>query len=156
MTPPAFSVAVAPVTLPEFVDRPQLVLSTDGSRVHVLEMHRWAEPLKSAIPRLLADNLSRILGTDRVFYYPQSASSNADYRINADFLHFESSGDSVVIEVLWSVRTASGVSKTRRFKIREAVGGDDNEARVAAYSRALAALSRDMADSLRNEIPTGR
>ena len=102
--PVAFSVAVAPVTLPEFVDRPQLVISTVGSRVNMLETHRWAEPLKNAIPRLLADNISRLLGTDRISSYPQSSSNDADYRITADFLHFESSADSVTVEALWNIR----------------------------------------------------
>lgn len=155
--PPPFSVAFAPITLPEFVDRQQLVLTTTGSRVHLLETHRWAEPLKSAIPRLLADNLSRLLGTDRVFSYPQSASNDADYRIHADFLRFESSEDTVMIEALWTIRTAGdGSGKTRRFKVTEALGAEGNEARVAAYSRALAALSRDIADSLREAKPVSR
>jgi uncharacterized lipoprotein YmbA len=155
--PPAFSVAVNPVTLPEFVDRPQLVLNTAGSRVHVLDMHRWAEPLKNAIPRLLADNISRLLGTNRVSSYPQSASNDADYRITADFLHFESSGEIVLVETLWNIHPpGNGPGKVRRFKISEIVRGDGNEARVDAYSRALAALSRDIADSLREERTTQR
>lgn len=155
--PPAYSVAVAPVTLPDLVDRPQLVLNTDGTRVHVLELHRWAEPLKSAIPRLLADNLSRLLGTDRVSSYPQSASNEADYRIIVDFLRFESTGDTVMIEVLWTVRnTAGSVVKVRRFKVSETIAGEGNESRVAAYSRALAALSSDIAVSLREERAVSR
>jgi uncharacterized lipoprotein YmbA len=120
-------------------------------------MHRWAEPLKGAIPRLLAENLSRQLGTDRVSSYPQSASNEADYRVVADFLRFESSGDSVMIETLWTIRTVSGGAGTvHRFKISEAVGGDGTEARVTAYNRALAALSRSIADSLRAEPALSR
>jgi uncharacterized lipoprotein YmbA len=150
--PASFSVAVTPVTLPEFVDRPQLVITTAGSRVNMLETHRWAEPLKNAIPRLLADNISHILGTNRVSSYPQSASHDADYRITADFLHFESSADAVTVEAIWNFRS-SGDSprKVKRFKISEPVGEDSNESRVAAYSRAIAALSRDIADALRED-----
>jgi len=40
------TVRVAAITLPEMVDRPQLVVRGEGSRVNILEMHRWAEPLK--------------------------------------------------------------------------------------------------------------
>jgi uncharacterized lipoprotein YmbA len=150
--PPAFSVAVAPVTLPELVDRPQLVLNTAGSRVDILEMHRWAEPLKNAIPRLLADNLSRLLGTNRISSYPQSVSNSADFRITADFLRFESTGDAVLIEALWNIHAAGdGPRKIRRFTISENFRDDANDARVAAYSRALAALSRAMADALLKE-----
>lgn len=150
--PPVFSVAVAPVTLPEYVDRPQLVLNSEGSRVRVLELHRWAEPLKGAIPCLLAANLSRLLATDRVSCYPQTGYEAADFRVTADFLSFVSTVDSVMLEVLWGVRThGRGGGDIHRFKVREPLNGEGNEARVAAYSRALAALSREMADVLRKE-----
>jgi hypothetical protein len=149
-TPPAFSVAVYPVTLPEFVDRPQLVVNSENSRVQVLEMDRWAEPLKNAIPRLLAENLSRLLGTDQVSSYPQNAASEAGLRLVVDFLHFESVHDAVLVEALWSVRSpGEGPGAPHRFKIKEVIRGDGNDERVAAYSRALAALSSDIAVSLR-------
>ena len=42
------SVWVAPVTLPEAVDRPQLVVRVTPNRVAILDGHRWAEPLAGA------------------------------------------------------------------------------------------------------------
>jgi uncharacterized lipoprotein YmbA len=150
VTPPPFSIAVGPLTLPDVIDRPQLVLTTSSSRVSILEMHHWAEPLKRAIPRLLADNLSRLLGSDRVASYPQSASNEADYRIIVDVLRFESSDNSVTLETLCTIRTATdGPAKIRRFKMNEKIRGNGNDERVAAYSRALAALSKDLAALLR-------
>ncbi|MBK5277140.1 MAG: membrane integrity-associated transporter subunit PqiC [Desulfuromonadales bacterium] len=143
------SVAVFPVTLPEFVDRPQLVRASGGSRVDVLEFHRWAEPLKVAIPRLMAENLSRLLKTERVSAYPQSAANDADYRVVTDFQRFESSGNTVIIDALWSIRTPTGVIlKTGRTRLNEAISGDGQDGLVAAYSRALTGLSREIAGAL--------
>jgi ABC-type transport auxiliary lipoprotein component len=52
-----YSVAIAPVSVPEDVDRPQMVVRAGGHRVEMSELHRWAEPLKSEIPRVLAVHL---------------------------------------------------------------------------------------------------
>ncbi|MGH8734575.1 MAG: PqiC family protein, partial [Burkholderiales bacterium] len=67
-------IVVGPVTLPEVVDRPQLVVRIGANEVAILEQHRWAEPLKSEIPRLIARTLSQLLGTSRVSAYPESTS----------------------------------------------------------------------------------
>ncbi|CAH2032074.1 PqiC family protein [Trichlorobacter ammonificans] len=144
------SLEVRPVTLPELVDRPQLVVGIDAHQVRLLENHRWAEPLKSAIPRIMADNLSRILGTDRVSWYPRAAPAPADYRITVDFQRFESSGSLVILDALWTVRSAAGgAPQTGRSLVRETSVSADHGAIASAYSRALAAVSRDIAVHLR-------
>ncbi len=148
------SVAVGPVTLPELVDRPQLVIRVAASRVDILETHRWAEPLKNEIPRVLAENLARLLRPARVSTYGQSASRDAEYRVLVDIQRFESvPGDGVTIEALWSVRrTAVGaVPGKGRSIVREPAVGTGYEALVAAHGRALAAISRDIAQALLEE-----
>ena len=47
----AYEILVGPVTLPETLDRPQLVTRVTDTRVSVLEQQRWAAPLKSEVPR---------------------------------------------------------------------------------------------------------
>lgn len=143
------TVAVAPITLPEMVDRPQMVVRVDGSRVDILEMHRWAEPLKSGIPRLIAENLSRLLGSAQVSTYSQNAASEADYRIFVDIPRFESTADSVTIDALWTIRRpAQGSQKTGRSQVHEPRGGEGYEGLVWAYNRALAAVSNDIARAI--------
>ncbi len=148
---PGASIAIASVTLPELVDRPQLVVPDAGTRVAILESHRWAEPLKSAIPRLLADNISRLMNSDRVAAYPQHAANSADYRLFVDFQRFELTGNTVVVDALWEIRSAKGAQPlTGRSKMLETVGSADYEAVVAGYSRAVATLSKEMVQSLRS------
>ncbi len=134
------------------MDRPQLVLTLDANRVQLLENHRWAEPLKSAIPRVLAENLSRVLGTDQVSWHPQSAAYRADYRILADFQRFEASGDQVIVDTLWTVRSSSTAPAINgRSRIQEQIDGTGYEAVAAAYSRALATVSAEIAAAIRKE-----
>jgi len=146
-------ISVYTTTFPELVDRPQIVERLDSNRIEILEFHRWAEPLKSAVPRILADNLSRLLESDRVFSYPQNAGSDADYRVFVDFQRFESEGNAVSVEALWKInRTTNGGQKSGRVRIREVTGGEGFEAVIAAYNRALTSLSSDIAQALRAEF----
>lgn len=152
------AVAVGPVTLPELVDRPQLVVRVDANRVEILETHRWAEPLKSEIPRLIAQNLGRLLGSDRVSSYQQYAGGDAHYRVLVDILRFESvPGESVTVETAWTLRrSAGGAPKTGRSLVREKVTGAGYDALAAAYSRALAGVSGDLARAIRAEDAAAR
>jgi len=147
------AITVGPVTLPELVDRPQLVVRVAANRVEILEAHRWAEPLKSEIPRLIAENLSRQLGSGRVSSYLQNAGADADYRLLVDFQRFEATpGEAVIIEAGWSLRRAGGrTPKTGRSVVRETVGAGGYDALVAAYGRALRAVSADLARAVRAE-----
>ena len=147
------AVAVGPVTLPEMVDRPQLVVRVGANRVEILESHRWAEPLKSEIPRLVARNLGRMLGSDRVSTYVQHAGAGAEYRVLLDIVRFEPvPGDSVTVETIWSVRRAAGgAARTGRTLAREKVEGPGYDALVAGCSRALAVVSGDLAKAIRAE-----
>ncbi|MGH8510031.1 MAG: PqiC family protein [Gammaproteobacteria bacterium] len=144
-------VVVGPVTLPEVVDRPQLVVRIGANEVAILEQHRWAEPLKSEIPRLIARTLSRLLGTSRVSAYPESTSEEADLRVSVDILRFDAAlGIAASVEALWSVRRLPGGKPTTgRSVVREPIPGEGYDALVAAYGRALATLSRDLARAVR-------
>ena len=145
------SLAVDPVTLPEFVDRPQLVMVGGDNRVDILEMRQWAESLKSAIPRILADNLSRQLGLDRVAAYPQHAGSDADYHLAVDFQRFEATAGSVGLDAIWTLRPTGSTPLAGRSRVHEAHGGGYDSI-AAAYSRALATVSGEIARALPQEL----
>jgi uncharacterized lipoprotein YmbA len=155
----AYSIAVGPITLPEVVDRPQLVLRVGPNEVTFVELHRWAGSLKTEIPRIIADNLAGELNVKRVAAYPQSAGDNADYRVLIDIQRFDSTlGESVTIDALWTVkRVSDGVLRTGRSTARESGGGGTYDALAAAHSRALATISREIAEAIRSiSAPTQR
>lgn len=147
----AYSIAVGPITLPEVVDRPQFVLRAGPNEVTFVELHRWAGPLKSEIPRIIAENLAADLNVKRVAAYPQSAGDNADYRVLVDIQRFDSTmGESVTIDALWTIKRASdGALQTGRSTARESGSGGTYEAVAAAHSRALATISREIAEAIR-------
>jgi uncharacterized protein len=146
-------VNIGPVSLPEIVDRTQLVVQLKENQVDILEFHRWAEPLKSQIPRLMADNVGLLLGSGRVSSYPQSVGSDADIRVPVDIQRFEAEGEMVKIDAFWTLRRGSGeVVKTGRSSVSEKIEGKGYDALVSAYSRALFTISIDIANALREEL----
>jgi uncharacterized lipoprotein YmbA len=153
-------ITIGPVTLPDVVERRQLVLRTTPNQVTLIEEHQWAQPLQSEIPRVIAENLTRLLGAKQVSVYPQSAGDHAEYRVLIDVQQFESAlGGQVSIDAFWTIRhSAQGESsfRTGRSTVVEPAGGSSYEALAAAHSRALARISRDIADAIRSDETAAR
>lgn len=146
-----YAVAVGPVTVPEAVDRPQLVLSTAANRLEVADFDRWAAPLKSEMARVIAINLGTLLAGARVTTIAQYPGAEADYRVTVDVQRFESvRGEAATLEALWTVRRKGEARAAEgRAVWREPVQGMSYEALVHAHGRALAALSEAIAAAIR-------
>jgi hypothetical protein len=146
----SLTVSVGPVTVPDVVDRLQIVLRIGANQVERSEFDRWGEELKLAIPRVVAASLAQQIASARVVVYTPSAPT-ADFRVLIAVERFESElGKAVTVEASWSIRPgAKGEPKSGRSVVREPVGAAGYDALVAAHSRALAAISRDIAEALR-------
>ena len=141
------SVAVGPVTVPAAVDQPQIVVSTGANQVMFDEFNRWASPLQDNIARVVAENLVAALGTPRITLFPQTLTSDADFRVVIEVRNFDSTpGKSAALDAVWTVRrTKDGKSETGRTSVREPVQDASYEALAAAHSRAVARMSQDIA-----------
>jgi uncharacterized lipoprotein YmbA len=150
-TPSTLSVAVGPVTVPGTVDRPQIVVTTGPNQVRLDEFNQWASPLQNSIARVVAENLTAMLGTPRVTMSPQTLAAGVDYRAVIEVQQFDSAlGEAATLDAVWTVtRTRDGKAQTGRTTVREATTAADYEALAAAHSRALARLSRDIAGAVR-------
>jgi uncharacterized lipoprotein YmbA len=69
---PELGLAVGPVDVPRYLDRPEIVSRDGSNRLTVADDHRWAGSLRSDIQRVVADELGRLLGTARIAAYPES------------------------------------------------------------------------------------
>ena len=152
-----YSVAVGPVSVPEIVDRPQIVVRTGPNQVFIDEFHRWGSPLRDGIARGIAGNLAALLGA-QVSVFPHPTSSAAKYRAAVDVMVFDSTpGESAALDAVWVVRGGGdGAIASGRTTVRETVSDGGYAALVAAHSRALEKLSVDIADAIRGLEQTGR
>lgn len=156
--PATYSVSVGPVSVPAVVDRPQIVVRVGPNQVGIDEFNRWASPLKNEIARVVAENLTSMLGTPRVTMFPQSTGADASYRVVIDVLRFDSMpGEAVTLDTVWTVRsTKENQLRTGRANVREPVPGNGYAPLVAAHSRAIELMSGDIADAIRVFEKTGK
>lgn len=146
------AIAIGPVTVPELVDRPQIVSTIDANRASIDEFARWADPLKSQIPRVLAADLMQLIPGSIVSVYPQRASDNG-YRVSVDIQSFDSpTSGAVTLAVIWSVRPPKGNAVDRHTVVREVVSGPGYDALVNAHSRALAHVANDIAAAVQSAV----
>jgi len=143
----AYEILVGPVTLPETLDRPQLVTRVTDTRVSVLEQQRWAAPLKSEVPRVLAANLNQLLPDAAVTVEPQPSTGRPLWRVAVEIQRFDATpGSDVTIEALWSIQAGTGTEPKVGYSVlREPVSGPGYDALVAAHTGAITALSREIA-----------
>lgn len=144
------TVVLGPVTVPDLVDRPQFVDRVNENEVRLDEFARWAESPKSQIPRVIAADLAVLLPGARVSVYPPDVNPAAVYRVRVDIERFEGTpGDSATVDALWSAtRPNGGTPASGRTMVREPTAGPGNDALAAAYSRALGAVSHDIAAAI--------
>ena len=149
----SLAIFVGPVSVPEAVDRAPMVLRTGPNQVEIAEAHRWAEPLKSAIARVVSEHLMRELATPRVMASRAGTGTEVDYRVGLEVQRFDSSlQDGATIDVLWTVTPVKrgGAAKTGRTSLREPAAGGTPEAVAAAHSRALRRVAQDIAAAIRS------
>lgn len=138
------ALGVGPVTLPDYIDRPELVFQNSEYRFEIPLGHRWTGSLRDTTTRVLGTNLARRLNTGNFWLYPWPADSSIRYQVAIDVRRFHavSEGDAI-LEAAWAVADArSGriiVRKSAAFT--EPLVGDGYDAVVAAESRLLAQLA---------------
>ena len=156
---PGLAIGVGPVKLPEHLDRPQIVTRTSRNELRLAEFDRWAGPLQDDFSRILAENLSILLSTGRVSLYPWRRSVPIDYQVVVDVNRFDGElGGNTWLIARWSVFGGRDkeVLSMRKSRIIERSGAQGYRAMVAAQSRALANLSREIAKAIEAIFQRGR
>jgi len=145
------AIGVGPVSLPLYLDRPQIVQRSGPNRLEVAEFDRWAEPLNDTVPRVIAENLSRILQSDRVYVIPRRRPLPIDMTLEVDISQFEPLADgTAALTARWLIFGDSNqpLNEGKAEIHVEGTAAESYEARVELLSKALAELSRRMAESI--------
>jgi uncharacterized lipoprotein YmbA len=149
---PDLGLAVGPVELPRYLDRPELVTQDASDRLTVADGHRWGGSLRTDILRVVADDLGRLLGTARVAVYPSEPRFRADYRVLLDVRELQGTpGQSVTLLVRWTVasmRDGGSAVAVEETRIEQPVASASYQDLVAADSAAFGTLSRRIAEKI--------
>jgi uncharacterized lipoprotein YmbA len=145
------AIGVGPVQLPQYTNRPQMVTGNTNNELAPAPYEEWAEPLRDNFTRVLAENLSVLLATDRVAVFPWKGPMPIAYQVIVEVMHFlgETGGETSLV-ALWSIVGSHGreVLVSQRSSFREPAGQQGYEGLAAAMSRTVAALSRDIAAAI--------
>jgi uncharacterized lipoprotein YmbA len=148
---PCVSLGVGPIKLPEYLNRPQIVTRATTNELILSQFDRWAEPLHDTFSRVLAENMTRLLCTKSVSIYPWKASTDIDYRVEAEVVRMDGDlGREASLEVWWAIwgGAEKKVLISKQSRLREPVATKDYEALVQAQSRLLTTFSQEVSEAI--------
>jgi len=160
VTPPAAGTAVAPslqllaMSLPELLERDAILVPQGRAGVQALAGHRWAEPLRDGLPRVLRQDLARVLGVAQVWVAPVPAGVAVRQQLRLDVLSLQAdeARRAVTLQVRWTLIDSSGAQPalTRVETVSAPVQGADVDAIAVAHRLALWRLAEVLAVQIKS------
>jgi len=154
---PGTIIALYPVLIPEYIDRPQIVTRTDDNQIALSEFNRWGGTLKHELTNVLVQNLNVLLAERRANVMLDTLTFDPNYLVTVTVNRFDGQlGNTVWLNAAWSIRDlkAKKMLAVKTSVIQEKAAAQDYAALVAAESRAIAALSREIAAELDRALKT--
>jgi len=150
----AFAIHLSTVQVPQQVDRPQIVLSREGSaEVTLLNDSQWAAPLPAEIRNALSNQLSQRLGALEV--EPRAAPKDLPiWMLSLTVNRFDSIYERVsILDVTWRQAPRNGARGSNAIcsATIEVPVGSGVESLVAGHQQALTVLADLMASKLRGQ-----
>jgi uncharacterized lipoprotein YmbA len=146
------SIGVGPIYFPDYLDRPQIVTRIGPNELSIAEYDRWAGPLEDNFTRILAENLSILLATDRVAMFPWQDSAQVAYQIKVDVLQLDGTlGGQAVLIARWTIYGKDGKQALimQKSNFSAPVKGPNYQELVLAENQTLNDLSREIASALK-------
>ena len=140
----AVPIRVDRVTLPEELDRSQLVRRIDATRLQIVEADRWAAPLEDTIRRVLSGNLTARLPPNMVANPYEPAIGEKRQSLSVDIAEFYGDAScAVTLRATWMLKQPDSHSAHGTEEVRVPASGDckDSSGLPAAMSQAVAQLS---------------
>ena len=150
-TPSTMLLGLGPIKLPPYLDRHEIATRLSPTQVTYSSNDRWAEPLTVSVTRVLLQNLSHLLGTERIAMYPWSNAAKVDYQVEVELLNFEVTKEG---EARLLARYGILAGGTQRVLLARETSFShptpaDPAASVAALSTTLGELSEQIAATVR-------
>jgi uncharacterized lipoprotein YmbA len=150
------SLGIGPVDIPEFLNRNALVYTRGGNQLQLAESERWAEPLDDGITRVLGLNLSALLQTESLRFFPWDLRQAPDYGVRINILELDARDGQAILVADWLLyRPGNGATLTSRIsQFSQALPAGELQAAQlpAAYSALLFKLSETIAAAIKLEM----
>lgn len=145
---PPFVLGVGPISIPEYLQRPQIVLKAGHNQLLQCEFQRWAESLESNTQAVIVKNLE-LRHKKWVFIdYPWQLAAKVNKQLKMKITSFETTtGGSSILGITWSVsnpKTGKTYVEQRRRYTTHVSDMKNISSIVSAMSVNLGKASRDM------------
>jgi len=145
------TLVVQEVTLPRYLDRPQLITRSDTHRLRLAEFDHWGGDLREELTRVLAANLAQRLPGSTVLPAPTFTAVAPDGRIAIEVLRFEAADDGQVhLQARW--RSGNTQPPQEATFMRPRTGTATDAALVATLSALVGDLAQVIAQAIAQSI----
>jgi len=148
------ALGVGPVDFPAYLDRTQIVTRGDANRMNLSEFDQWIEPVQANFTSALMDALASQVCAKPLVGFPWPGGVRPDRQIAVQVREFDGKpGREAVLRADWSIIDKDGkVLVWKSTLMREACPGVDYGPLVAAQSRLVGRLAKEMAQAVA-ELP---
>lgn len=137
------------VTLPEYLERPELAVRKDEREIEYLRYHTWGEPLDEGIQRVLRDSLMGLLNTRniRLTDWPREV---VDLELSVEMLRFDiGRAGGVTLHALWHLTRSVDRRRVFSDETRVSLASEDvvknPQPALDAMNSALGTLAQQIA-----------
>lgn len=149
------TIGIGSIEFSDYLMRPEMISFKGSNELNVDQFNRWGEPLEENFERVLIENLSRLIPTDRIYIFPWQEEEPNSFQITISVREFGMHADSmVVLDARWSVskNIKRDFLMTKKSFYTENAAGVSIERRVTLLSDLIGKFSRDVANEIREEI----
>ena len=146
------AIGVGPIELPLYLDRLPILTRTSQNELQLSDLDLWAEPLEDNFSRVLAENLSLLIPTDRVVLSPSNRKMVVDLQVAVKVIQFDGQiGGDCTLSARWPIFGKNGKSilLMKKSSFTERSVEPDHKAMVEALNKTLNGLSRDIASAIK-------
>jgi uncharacterized lipoprotein YmbA len=151
------TLAILPVTVPDYLDRREIVSRTADHRLQISDRETWGEGLSGGLARVLTVDLGKLLAKDGFVVTSGAHQRKVDAELSLTIDAFERDADgNAVLAARWMIVDERRSGAIMHFQavysepVRAAVSGSAYAAAVVtALNRGLDRLAVDIAESVR-------
>jgi len=145
-------ILVGPIRMALYLDRADIVIRDGQNQIRLAEFSQWAGPLQENFSRVLAENLSVLLATNSVGIFPGTRAMLFDFNVTVNVTRFDGiPGEKADLRARWGIldKNRKKMLFENHSVLTQPTKDDSMEALIAAESRTLAELSREIAEAIK-------
>ncbi len=149
------TVRIGPVTIPDTLQKPQIVSRTGENMLVLDEFNRWGGDLQSDFQRILGENISILLPTEHIILNQELTPLPVDFQVIVYVREFDGKlGGVVTLNADWTVvhLKSESTGKSEKSLLQENTEGARYQEYVSAQSRLLAKLSHEIANEISRQL----